>query len=44
MHPDSFSDVAKVFAARGFDRLALRHTNHGGHHGACMIAQKPDAI
>ncbi len=40
MHTYNFSDVAKVFLAHGFSRMVLRHTDHGGHHGAWVIARR----
>lgn len=40
MHAYNFSDVAKVFVANGFSRMVLRHTDHGGHHGAWIIARR----
>jgi SAM-dependent methyltransferase len=40
MHAYNFSDVMKVFVTHGFGRLVLRHTDHGGHHGAWVIARR----
>lgn len=40
MRAYNFSDVTRVFVRHGFTRLALRHTDHGGHHGAWFIARR----
>lgn len=40
MHDYNFSDIVRCFTARGFSRLVLRHTDHGQHHGAWIIARK----
>lgn len=40
MHAYNFSDVTRVFVRHGFTRLVLRHTDHGGHHGAWFIARR----
>lgn len=40
MHAYNFSDVTRVFVRHGFTQLVLRHTDHGGHHGAWFIARR----
>jgi hypothetical protein len=40
MHDYNFSDVMQCFMSRGFSRLVLRHTDHGHHHGAWVIARR----
>ncbi|MBI1187509.1 MAG: methyltransferase domain-containing protein [Alphaproteobacteria bacterium] len=40
MHDYDMSALARVFSTHGFDRLCLRHTDHGGHHGVWIIARK----
>lgn len=40
MHDYDFSEVLQRVTARGFERVVLRHTNHGGHHGVWMIARR----
>ncbi len=40
MYDYSFSDILQRLASHGFERVALRHTRHGGHHGAWFIAQR----
>jgi SAM-dependent methyltransferase len=40
MHDYNLSDVMRRAVAAGFGRLVLRHTNHGGHHGAWIIARR----
>ncbi len=40
MHDYNFSDVIRCFMSRGFGRLVLRHTNHGHHHGAWILARR----
>jgi SAM-dependent methyltransferase len=40
MHDYNFSDVMRCFMSRGFNRLVLRHTDHGHHHGAWVIARR----
>mgnify|MGYP000010459885 FL=1 len=40
MYDYDFSEVLRLLARRGFERVALRHTQHGGHHGAWFIARR----
>lgn len=40
MHDYSMNDVMRRVMAAGFNRIALRHTNHGGHHGAWLIGRR----
>jgi SAM-dependent methyltransferase len=40
MHDYNFSEVMRRLTAAGFTRIVLRHTNHGGHHGAWMISRR----
>lgn len=40
MHDYNFSDVMRCFMDRGMSRLVLRHTEHGDHHGAWVLARR----
>jgi SAM-dependent methyltransferase len=40
MHDYNFSDVLQRATAHGFSRVVLRHTQHAGHHGAWLLAQR----
>ena len=40
MHEYNFSDVMKRLMPRGFERIVLRHTAHGDHHGAWMLGRR----
>jgi SAM-dependent methyltransferase len=40
MHDYNFSEVMRCFMSRGFGRLVLRHTDHGHHHGAWVLARR----
>lgn len=40
MHDYNFSDVMRCFMDRGMSRLVLRHTAHGEHHGAWVLARR----
>jgi len=40
MHEYNFSDVLKCVMSRGFERVVLRHTAHGDHHGAWIIGRR----
>ncbi|NWG54947.1 MAG: hypothetical protein HXY28_14645, partial [Hydrogenophilaceae bacterium] len=38
------SALARIFTNHGFEPLRLRHTDHGGHHGAWIIARKDQPV
>jgi SAM-dependent methyltransferase len=40
MYDYDFCSVVRVFAANGFPRVVMRHTEHAGHHGAWFIARR----
>ena len=40
MHDYSLNEVMRRITAAGFSRVVVRHTNHGGHHGAWLIARR----
>lgn len=40
MYDYNFSDVMRCFMDRGMSRLVLRHTAHGDHHGASVLARR----
>jgi SAM-dependent methyltransferase len=40
MHDYNFSEVMRCFMDRGMSRLVLRHTAHGEHHGAWVLARR----
>ncbi|MDP3491667.1 MAG: class I SAM-dependent methyltransferase [Hyphomonadaceae bacterium] len=40
MHDYAMSEVMRRLTASGFSRIVMRHTNHGGHHGAWLIARR----
>jgi SAM-dependent methyltransferase len=40
MHDYNFSDILRRIMTQGFERVVLRHTDHGGHHGAWILARR----
>ncbi len=40
MYDYNFSDVLRRLAAHGFEHAVVRHTDHGGHHGAWLLARR----
>ncbi len=40
MYAYNLNDVVRIFTERGFSRLVLRHTDHGGYKGAWIIARR----
>ena len=40
MHDYNLSDVMQRIVAAGFERVVLRHVDHGGHHGVWILARR----